>query len=185
MPQKPELVIMVGVPCSGKSTYVKNNLDITKYQLLSSDNILEDFAKKEGITYNEAFKKYYPQAKALFYKQFVEASAKGQNIIVDRTSLNIEERAVLLKQASKHQAVCFDFKIDYETAMERNQKRASTGKFIPEETLKKMFAKYQKPSFDEGFARIVTIDAFGKTLDVAAQKQTNLVKNQIWSKHQR
>jgi predicted kinase len=50
-----KVIILCGVPTSGKSSWVKNN---PGYTVISSDNIIENYAQHIGSTYNEVFPDY-------------------------------------------------------------------------------------------------------------------------------
>ena len=152
-------MMLVGLPCSGKSTYLNGLDDLGDYKILSSDALIEKEAKRQGKTYSEVFPSYYKTAAIEFQRQLVEAINKGENIIVDRTNLTKDVRQPILDSAKSYDKTCVEFKISLQKAMERNEKRSETGKIIPLEVMKDMANKYEKPSFEEGFSKIITIDA--------------------------
>jgi predicted kinase len=174
-----EIIMLVGMPCAGKSTYLSTRDDLKDYEIVSSDNILEEKAKEMGKTYTEAFPIYGKQANKLFYKQLDEAIAAGKNIIVDRTNMSVGARKNILDKVGKnYKKTCFNFSITMEMAKERNLKRAETGKFIPEKVLASMRNSYQKPTTAEGFDEIVEIDTTKKDM-VLSKTSEKIQKNKM------
>ncbi len=51
----PKLYMLIGVPASGKSTWLKKNMSPDSV-IVSSDDHVERLAAMQGKTYNEAFK---------------------------------------------------------------------------------------------------------------------------------
>jgi predicted kinase len=90
-----ELVMLCGIPTSGKSTYVKRlkKLDYWKDAVvLSTDNYIEEYAKRVGQTYNEVFDDVIPDATRQLEIAFIEAKDKGKDIIFDQTNLSKKTR---------------------------------------------------------------------------------------------
>ena len=44
------MIVLVGPPAAGKSTYVQKNFADIEHRLISTDAILEDYAALDGIT---------------------------------------------------------------------------------------------------------------------------------------
>jgi GTPase SAR1 family protein len=78
----PQLILLVGLPGSGKSTFV-NNYKLKKHGIVAStDNILDQMAKDNGIFYNEAFKKFDFKIIDNQMKQEIKhASSKNERIL--------------------------------------------------------------------------------------------------------
>ena len=57
-----KLYVLVGVPGSGKSTWVKNQKWANDCVVVSTDEFVEDYAKECGLTYSEVFDDYMPTA---------------------------------------------------------------------------------------------------------------------------
>jgi len=53
---------LVGVPASGKSTWVENQDWAKDYVIVSTDDFVEKYAADQGKTYNEVFKEFMPIA---------------------------------------------------------------------------------------------------------------------------
>ena len=135
----PELVMLVGIPCSGKSTYVNKLRDYEYWEnavVLSTDNYIEEQAKRLGMTYNEVFQDCIDEATRQLEMSFVRAKEEGKRIIYDQTNLSIKTRKKkLTKVPSIYKTTVVWFRVDLEEALERNKTRE--GKFIPESILKR------------------------------------------------
>ena len=68
---------LIGVPGSGKSTWVQNQTWASDCVIVSTDNLVEQYAQSLGKTYNEVFKSYMPTAVELMAQQVVAAREQG------------------------------------------------------------------------------------------------------------
>lgn len=148
-----ELIMLCGIPCSGKSTYV-NKLRAYEYWensvVLSTDNYIEEQAKRLGMTYNEVFQDCIDEATRQLEMSFVRAKDEGKKIIWDQTNLSIKTRKKkLIKVPSIYKRTVVWFRVDLEEALKRNETRE--GKFIPESILKRMYYQFEVPTLEEGF----------------------------------
>lgn len=152
----PICTILVGLPGAGKTTW--RAAHAADAAVISTDDLIDDFAAHLGITYSDAFRQADLKA---FERQaladFVEAIRNRQDIIVDRTNLSLKSRARFLPQLPaeyEKRAIIFDPPED--VLHERLATRAEqTGKFIPEHVIDAMRKSYQAPSAEEGFDAVV------------------------------
>lgn len=149
----PELVMLCGIPCSGKSTYM-DKLRAYEYWkdavVLSTDNYIEEQAKRLGMTYNEVFQDCIDEATRQLEMSFVRAKEDGKRIIWDQTNLSIKTRKKkLTKVPSIYKRTVVWFQVDLEEALKRNETRE--GKFIPGSILKRMYHQFEVPTLEEGF----------------------------------
>lgn len=156
----PELVMLCGIPTSGKSTYVEKlkKLDYWKDAVvLSTDNYIENYAKRVGQTYNEVFDDVIPDATRELELQLITAKDKGKNIIWDQTNLSRKSRKNKLRKIPSFYArgVVY-FEISLEDALERNKHRE--GKFIPESILKRMWHQFEIPTHNEDFDYVEKVE---------------------------
>ena len=150
----PKLYMLVGVPGSGKSTWVKNQEFWMKdCAYISTDMWVEMEAERRGVTYSEIFQEYMPKAVELMAIQVELARDKGMDIIWDQTSTTISTRAKKFRMLPEYYAIAVVFRIP---EPEELQKRLASrpGKVIPSEVLDDMIAKWQEPTEDEGFKEI-------------------------------
>jgi predicted kinase len=149
----PELLMLCGIPTSGKSTFVKTLLSQSQWEnavVLSTDDYIEEYAKRVGQTYNEVFEDVIDNATRELELQLNMAKDKGKNIIYDQTNLSVKtRRKKLSKLPSAYRRGVIYFEVSLEDALERNKHRE--GKFIPESILKRMWHQFEIPTFDEDF----------------------------------
>ena len=149
----PELVMLCGIPCFGKSTYVNKLREYEYWKdavVLSTDNYIEEQAKRLGMTYNEVFQDCIDEATRQLEMSFVRAKDEGKKIIWDQTNLSIKTRKKkLTKVPSIYKRTVVWFQVDLEEALKRNETRE--GKFIPKSILKRMYHQFEIPTLEEGF----------------------------------
>lgn len=154
----PKAYILVGVPGSGKSTWIsKAPVDWSNTVVASTDNYVEREAKKLGKTYTEVFKDIMPDAVQYMASTVIDAIRNKQDIIWDQTSTTRHTRAKKLRMLP----------IDYETIAvvfptpdpKELARRLGNrpGKTIPDEIVNDMIARWEEPSEDEGFDNIIYV----------------------------
>ncbi len=153
--QSPNIIMMVGLPGSGKSSVIRRLLaDFAdkEYVVLSPDDLVLDMGRQDGLNYTQTVRKFgFKKAESLFIDQFKQALAAGKNIIVDRTNLTVGIRATLLRDVPpgyiKTAVIC---EVEPEELNRRLADRETrTGTEISEKVLTKMIAAYQPPSHPE------------------------------------
>jgi predicted kinase len=146
--------MMVGVPGSGKSTWVKNQEFWMKdCAYISTDMWVEMEAERRGVTYSEIFQEYMPKAVELMVNQVELARDKGMDIIWDQTSTTIATRAKKFRMLPEYYAIAVVFRIPEPEELQRRL-ASRPGKVIPSEVLDDMIAKWQEPTLEEGFNEI-------------------------------
>ena len=155
-----ECVMLVGIPCSGKSTYVEKLKTIPYWSnsvILSTDNYIEKVAQEHNTTYNEIFEDCISEATRQLELAFIMAKDKGKNLIWDQTNLTVKTRKKKLsKLPSFYARGVIYFEISLEEALERNKNRE--GKFIPESILKRMYHQLEIPTKNEDFDYVEKIE---------------------------
>ena len=145
--------MLVGIPCSGKSTYVEKLKTIPYWSnsvILSTDAYIEKVAQEHNTTYNEIFEDCISEATRQLELEFIMAKDKGKNLIWDQTNLTVKTRKKKLsKLPSFYARGVIYFEISLEEALERNKNRE--GKFIPESILKRMYQQLEVPTLEEDF----------------------------------
>jgi predicted kinase len=148
------LYITVGLPGSGKSTYVKNFIKDKDIEYLSSDSLRAVYGKDE--TDQSVTSIVFGHIK----RKVDELLKDGKNVLVDATSVNRKERSDYINTAKKYGAkvVAIVFKMDRQGLIDRNKKRGEQGgRVVPDFVIDKMLAKYEEPSYIEGIDVIIYV----------------------------
>ena len=144
---------LIGVPGSGKSTWIANQDWALGLTIVSTDAFVEDYARAQGKTYSEVFEEYMPTAVDLMAKQVVFAREHGHTIIWDQTSTTVASRARKFRMLPDYEHIAVVFQTPDE---EEHQRRLKTrpGKVIPEAVLFDMVWNFEMPTEEEGFKEI-------------------------------
>jgi predicted kinase len=132
----PSLVILVGLPASGKSTYYFANFADTHVHV--SKDLLPRGGRQEPL--------------------IEKALAAGKSVVVDNTNPSPAIRKPLIKLGRRHGAriVGYFFEVDVKTALARNRGREGKAR-VPDIALFVTKKKLVPPSYDEGFDEIHVI----------------------------
>jgi len=165
----PEYIMLMGLPGSGKSTWIKAQkakYPEKDYHVVSSDDIIEEWGMEDdacndengNYNYGLAFEKYAKQAMKEMNRRFAEFVKNGFNIIHDQTNMNVNSRKGKLAQAKGYDKKAVTFTLsDKEWERRFNKRKDETGKNIPSHVIKNMAASYQAPSKAEGFSDITIV----------------------------
>ena len=144
---------LIGVPGSGKSTWVKNQDWAKDCVVVSTDEFVEDYAKEVGSTYNEVFDDYMPTAVKLMADKVVRAREQGKDIIWDQTSMSIKSRKRKFNMLPDYEHIAVVFKTPEPDELKRRLD-SRPGKNIPDHVMKSMMDNYDIPTEEEGFKEI-------------------------------
>ena len=148
------LYITVGLPGSGKSTYVKNFIKDKEIEYLSSDSLRAVYGKSEED------QTVTPLVFGHIKRKVDEFLKDGKNVLVDATSVNRKERSDYINTAKKYGAkvVAIVFKMDRQGLIDRNKKRGEQGgRVVPDFVIDKMLNKFEEPSYSEGIDVIIYV----------------------------
>jgi aprataxin len=157
-----KLVILIGPPGSGKSTWREKFLSSTtgEWVTASTDDLVEQWAAERGLTYDEAHGKApWGQFNKTFKLAWQSALKDGKNVIIDRTSMSVKNRKEYFKdlpEGVEVEAVVFVVD-DVELKRRLKARGEATGKTIPPMVLGSMQKRYQSPTTEEGFAKITYV----------------------------
>jgi len=146
-PPKGTVVLAIGLPGSGKSSWFKRN----KITPLSSDLL-------RALLFDDPTEQRFQDLIFSNLRSMLKARliARRPMNYVDATNLTPHERQGWIKLAKDYgyevQAVWFD--VPLEVCMERNQRR---DRVVPEEAMRRMGAKLKAPAFEEGFSKITVV----------------------------
>lgn len=139
-----KIIIMVGIPGSGKSTFANK---YKNYKIISQDEL--------GSRY-------------LCLSTFRQYLSEGKNVIVDRCNINKMQRILWINIAKEHKVEidCVNLIINKETAIKRILERKGHPTIKEDTTLDKVtqivdnfLNTYETPTLEEGFKKVLYIDA--------------------------
>lgn len=162
--KKNKLFMLIGVPGSGKSTWINKGkfkegyFGVGDTCIVSTDDIISARANIEGKTYDEMFKDNIKDAEKLMYKHVMWAVERGQNIVWDQTNLTKKSRAKkLIMIPDEYQKIAVFFETPNEEELAKRLKNRN-GKTIPEHVMDAMIEMIEYPEMSEGFDRIEYIE---------------------------
>jgi predicted kinase len=144
---------MVGVPGSGKSTWISNQEWANDCVIVSTDDFVQAYARSVGKTYSEVFDEFMPEAVNLMAKQVVEAREMGKDIIWDQTSTTIKSRARKFNMLPDYEHVAVVFETPSRIEL-RRRLNSRPGKEIPDVVVEGMIMSFEMPTEAEGFKEI-------------------------------
>ena len=148
-----KLYVLIGVPGSGKSTWVANQTWAKDCTYVSTDEFVEDYAKECGSTYSEVFADYMPTAVQLMANKVVYARDEGKDIIWDQTSTTVASRTRKFRMLPDYYAIAVVFRTPEQTELARRLS-SRLGKVIPIDVVNNMCKNWEEPTLEEGFAEI-------------------------------
>ena len=149
----PTVYVLVGVPGSGKSTWIRNQDWSQDCAIVSTDNHVENYAKAVGKTYNQVFNDYMPTAVKLMAEDVVKAREAGKDIIWDQTSTTVASRKKKFNMLPNYHAVAVVFPTPEPEELERRL-ASREGKSIPWNVMQGMISGLKLPTLEEGFDEI-------------------------------
>jgi predicted kinase len=162
-PSKGVVVLAIGLPGSGKSSWFKRH-NITP---LSSDllrSLLFDDAQEQRFQ-----DLVFSNLRSLLRARLI---ARRPLNYLDATNLTPHDRRNWIKLAKDFgyevQAVFFDVPLD--VCMERNQRRQ---RVVAEDVMQRMAGKLKPPTFEEGFSKVTVVRVKKKDSDASAVAGTD------------
>ena len=154
-----KLVLMCGIPGSGKSTWLYQNKKIDEF-IVSRDTIRFTLLKEDDDYFSkedEVWETYIASIESLL--------KSGETVYADATHLNHGARLKLLKALDiiPNEIEVIYFKVPLEIAQERNAQRAGRA-YVPPEAIAKMYRALEEPKWHEGiftYNKIYIIDENG------------------------
>ena len=138
------LIVMCGLPASGKSTYSQWLAESGIFQRVCPDLIRKELYGDENIQGDG--KRVFETA----YHDIKEYACLGENVVFDATNINAKRRKELVKEMRPYfdVIICKWFSTPLLTCKLRNAKRERQ---VPYEVIERMWENFQRPTLDEGF----------------------------------
>lgn len=136
-----ELVIFVGLPGAGKSTYYNAHLAATHVQV--SKDLMPNASRRDDRQHN----------------LIAAALREGRSVVVDNTSPSraIREPLIALGKQYGARVIAYYFDCSVAEARVRNRQREGKGR-VPDVAIFVAAKKLQPPALDEGFDEVHVVD---------------------------
>ena len=147
-----KIIITVGAPGSGKSTWIEKYKHAHPYvTVLSSDALRAVFGKDEN-----------DQTVSAKVFQYMESEAdrlvnSGNTVLIDATNMHRKARKPWVDLAKKYRVIieAYVFVVNRDELIDRNQKRGDAGgRNVPTHVIDRMLNNYVAPSHEDGFDRV-------------------------------
>ena len=154
--EPPLLVMLVGLPGSGKSTAAKRLASVISSQgrpceIIGTDVYLEAEAERRGLSYTAIFAEQRDLADAIMWSRAKEAIRRRISVIWDQTNLTANARRWRLRLFPEdYLRIAAVMPAADDEAWERNLARGP-GRAVPEHVFDRMRAELRRPSREEGF----------------------------------
>ena len=148
------LIMLMGLPGSGKSTYAKKLLELhPDWNYVSRDEVRYEYVSDQ---------EHYFDHEAEVYREFCNRIdmylRRDETVIADATHLSTSSRKKLLKNIIKPEQTWLVFVMaPFKTCMERNAKRVGITR-VPDDSMYRMKNMLRLPSPNEPFDKIVKVD---------------------------
>lgn len=150
---KPMLIMMIGLPASGKST-VANSLLVLRDNEEHKPNIHSSDELRKKLFNNVNDTKHNNTLFDKLHKNIINDLKSGKDVIYDATNISKKTRVGFLNSISKIpcEKVCMCMLTPYRICLKRNEKRT---KKVPQNVIKRMYENFSPPMMCEGFDDIV------------------------------
>jgi len=148
------LIVLIGLPATGKSTLARFLNERKSYEVVSADKFINNLALTNKITVTQAMKDFRKEVMEEILKQTRVVKVTHGNVIFDLPNLTSEERYVIYEGVSpSHKRSCDKIAIYFETPLEgilaRNSIKQLDHLDHEEESLREMHARLEPPTSGE------------------------------------
>ena len=149
--------MMVGVPGSGKSTWIAQHKNQSAL-IASSDAYIDRKAEAVGKTYNDVFGKNIKAANQYAQQVAKQAFDLNLDLIWDQTNINRKSRAAKLAMVPDHYEKIAVYFPTPDSAEHLRRLASRPGKQIPKHIMTSMISALEAPSSDEGFDKVIIVN---------------------------
>ena len=151
--QKPTLIVMVGVPGSGKDYQIENSELLYADGEVKREVVSRDLVRYEIVKESEEYFSHEKDVFEQYILQISNALKKNRVVIANATQANYGSRKKLLhaideKFGRDYNIVMYCIICDYETADRRNKQREGRA-VVPEKAMMEMFNNFVIPNLKE------------------------------------
>jgi predicted kinase len=155
--KEPFVIILIGPPLSGKSTWIREKFPTT--EVISRDEtVMEVYGSRN---YTEAFNNVdQKEVDRVLTQKFLDANLSKKSVIVDMTHMASKRRKQNLNYFSNDYyklGVIFPILSDEEYERRNKKRIEEENKDLPMKIVKSMISSYQPIGTDEGFNKVITL----------------------------
>jgi predicted kinase len=154
--KQPFVLLLIGPPLSGKTTFVSNNFDADSVTIISRDDLVIELS---GISdYNLAFNTVDQKlVKAELTKRLIEAGKSNKNVIIDMTNMTSKRRRKSLSHFNDYYKIGVIFPILEKCEYNRRNlnRLLDENKLIKDSIINRMINQFQEIRENEGFDEII------------------------------
>lgn len=153
-----KIFMLIGIPGSGKSTWLKNqDIDLSNTAILSTDNHIDTYANSIGKTHDSVYREYIKTAEKLIKQDAANAVADNKDVYWDQTNTSVKVRRKKLNRFKDYYKVAVYFTVPSDNELKiRLQSRP--GKTISHRTMQMMTSILEIPTLEEGFDEIIIVE---------------------------
>ena len=146
------LIVLCGLPGSGKSTYANYLTESGHFECVSTDQIRKRFYGNENIQGN---------GKEVFNTAFLHLQTYGlskKNCVFDATNITPRARRRVVQECRPYYdlIICKYIDTPLDVCLHRNSQRE---RVVPKEVILRMYKNFTLPSREEGFDYVETVIA--------------------------
>lgn len=160
----PELILLIGLPGSGKDYYCSKNFEyerifLNKTYILSSDNIRKElYGDENDQTHNAEVFQYIKE-------QTVNMLSKGMKVVINATNLTRKARNSITQYVDENLQGFYDYGLiryiiiatPYYKCLENNRKR---DRQVPDNVIERMYKNFEFPTYNEFVHKIDIVYPF-------------------------
>ena len=150
---RPKLILLVGIPGSGKTMYAENYIERNNDTIhLSSDAIRKELYGDESVQGDPA------EVFSLMRQRAIELLNEGHNVVYDATNMTRKDRACIIGACPRFvQIECHIIWAPIEECIKRDAARERT---VGKEVIDRMIKRFQAPYYDEGIDEIMIVRTY-------------------------
>jgi predicted kinase len=151
-----ELIILIGLQASGKSTFRRKSFDAT--HVVVSKDLMRNSRR--------------PQRRQI--RLIEEALAAGRSVVVDNTNPRAEDRSALLEVGRRFNARTIGYFLvsTFDESVQRNEQRAGID-CVPEVAIRSTAKVLQLPTYAEDFDQLFFVTMRNNTFEITLKVKDN------------
>jgi predicted kinase len=177
-----KVIIGIGIPGSGKTTFLKPFAKEHDYMYICPDDIRAELSG-DPMDHKQNAKVW-----EIAHDRLNESLKSGKTVVFDATSARINDRRGLVKFARDHGAEKIQGvfgAVPFVVAQERNVARGKDGgRAVPEEAMRRMYEMLKKdpPIVEDGFDSVFDINEFQELTRTEKQGESDVITREFRQK---